>query len=390
VIGAWQWLPDYEIGVTTEISIAEAYRPLIILKRSFLGILSLIALTGLGCLILPSLLRRLGAQDGDAAQGVRRLGQYDLEERVARGGMGAVYRGKHRLLCREVAIKVLEGDEINPQSVSRFEREVKMTARLRHPNTIEIYDFGTTDNSTFFYVMEFVDGITLQELVDEFGPQPPSRVIHLLLQVCGSLSEAHQLGMIHRDVKPSNILLTAWAGLYDMIKVLDFGLVKQINRDTVELTQSDGITGTPMYMSPEAVRDAATATPQSDLYSVGAVGYALLTGLPTFEGDSSVDVCWKQLSEEPIRPCDRIGKPLPEDLQNVLMSCLRKEPRERPLSIDDLESALRQCTDAGCWSAADALRWWEVEFPASTETEIREHHHDKIRAGSESSRTTAP
>jgi serine/threonine-protein kinase len=308
---------------------------------------------------------------------------------VGRGGMGAVYRGKHRLLSREVAIKVLEANEINPQSLSRFEREVKMTARLRHPNTIDIYDYGRTDNSTFFYVMEFVDGITLQELVDEFGPQPPARVIHLLLQICGSLSEAHQLGMIHRDVKPSNILLTARAGLYDMIKVLDFGLVKEVNRDTVELTQSDGITGTPMYMSPEAVRDAATANQQSDLYSVGAVGYTLLTGLPTFQGDSSVDVCLKQLSEEPIRPCDRIGQPLPDDLQNVLMSCLRKEPQERPLSIDDLESALRQCADAGCWTAADALRWWEVEFPAPAETATHEGNHSKIGTGKESSRTTA-
>ncbi len=156
--------------------------------------------------------------------------------------------------------------------------------------------------------MEFIDGITLQELVDDYGPQPPGRTIHLLLQICGSLSEAHQLGMIHRDIKPSNILVTAQAGLYDMIKLLDFGLVKELNRETVELTRTDGITGTPMYMSPEAVRDAATTDHRSDLYSVGAVGYTLLTGLPTFDGDSSVDVCWKQLNEDPIRPSERIGR----------------------------------------------------------------------------------
>lgn len=279
--------------------------------------------------------------------------------------MGAVYRGRHDLLRRDVAIKVLEVADVNPQSLSRFEREVQLTARLRHHNTIDIYDYGRTEDGTFFYVMEYVNGITLQELVDEFGRQPPARVIHLLRQICGSLSEAHQMGMIHRDVKPANILLTARAGLVDMIKVLDFGLVKTVDRETAELTVSDGITGTPMYMSPESVRDASKADVRSDLYSVGAVGYTLLTGCPLFEGDSSVDVCLMQLNDDPIRPSERIGQPLAEDLQNVLMSCLRKDPADRPPSIDDLDAALRDCRDADHWSAADAIRWWEIEFGAT-------------------------
>jgi serine/threonine-protein kinase len=214
--------------------------------------------------------------------------------------------------------------------------------------------------------MEYIDGITLQELVDRFGRQAPARVIHLLLQICGSLSEAHQLGMIHRDIKPSNILLTARAGMYDMIKVLDFGLVKRISDAAVqkspgtELTTSDGITGTPMYMSPESVRDAATANEQSDLYSVGAVGYILLTGTTLFDGENSVDVCMQQLNDQPLRPCDRINEPLPEDIQNVLMSCLRKSPEERPLSADDLADSLRYCQDANRWTPADAIHWWEA------------------------------
>ena len=260
-------------------------------------------------------------------------------------------------------MKVLEGDEVNSLSITRFEREVRLTARLRHPNTIAIFDYGRAADDAFFYVMEYVDGITIQQLVRDFGRQPPERVIHLLLQICGSLSEAHQHGLVHRDVKPANILLTARSGLYDMIKVLDFGLVKQVERETMELTHSDGITGTPMYMSPESVRDASTVDERSDLYSIGAVGYTLLTGLPPFDGDSSVDICLKQLNEDPVRPSDRIGGPLPDDLQNTLMNSLRKDPEQRPHSVQDFAESLRQCRDAFRWTTADAMRWWEEAFP---------------------------
>lgn len=361
VIGAWTWLPKYKLGLATETTVREAYGSVLMLKR--LTLFMLLSLFGL--LLLSQFERRRvhrieHAEDGKNTN--RTLGPYELGELVGQGGMGAVYRARHRLLGREVAIKVLEGDEVNSLSVLRFEREAKMTSQLRHPNTIEIYDYGVVGRDTYYYVMEFVDGITLQELIEGYGPQPPSRVIHLLQQICGSLLEAHHLGMIHRDIKPANILLTAQAGLYDMVKVLDFGLVREVDPDAAERTQSLGITGTPMYMSPESVRDAAKANEQSDLYSTGAVGYTLLTGMPTFDGDSSVDVCLKQLNEEPLRPSDRLGIPLPDDLQNLLMSCLRKEPEERPHTMEELESSLRQCENNGDWTAADALRWWELDF----------------------------
>jgi Protein kinase domain len=366
VVGAWTWIPQYGIGVATEMDLEEAYRPITLLKRAWLILLSIVGL-GFGSLVvLTSLIKPLGRLQS-ATPSVRRLGQYELGEILGRGGMGCVYRGRHQLLRRDVAIKVLEAAELSPQTSTRFEREVQMTSQLRHPNTIDIYDYGRADDGTFFYVMELVEGISLQELIDQYGRQPPGRVIHLMLQICGSLSEAHQLGLIHRDVKPSNILLSASAGLYDVIKVLDFGLVKALVSDSQEsaihdLTTTDGITGTPMYMSPEAVRDAGTADQRSDLYSVGAVGFLLLAGAPLFEDGPAVDVCLKQLSEQPVRPSERIGEALPEDLQNVLMSCLRKDPEERPLSIVDLEEALRHCHDAGTWSTADAVRWWEVDF----------------------------
>jgi serine/threonine-protein kinase len=367
VVGAWRWLPEYGMGITTEMDVAEAHRPMNLLRRALYGLVILIVLSAIGFLTVALSYRRLTERLQSATSPQRRLGQYELGEVMGRGGMGTVYHGRHQLLCRDVAIKVLEGDiELSELMISRFEREVQLTAQLQHPNTIDIYDFGHTGTGTFFYVMEYVDGITLQELVDRYGRQDPPRVIHLLLQICGSLSEAHQLGMIHRDIKPSNILLTARAGLYDMIKVLDFGLVKRIGDGAVQtdsssdLTTSDGITGTPMYMSPESVRDATTANEKSDLYSVGAVGYILLTGETLFDGDSSVDVCVQQLNDEPQRPCDRINQPLPEDLQNVLMSCLRKSPDERPMSADDLADSLRHCQDANRWTPADAIQWWEA------------------------------
>ncbi|MGI9470702.1 MAG: serine/threonine protein kinase [Rubripirellula sp.] len=362
VIGAWTWLPEYKLGLATETSVREAYESLDWLK--WLTMANLLAIAGMAYYSHRVSTAPAVEVGSDGTNVTRRIGPYDLGSLVGEGGMGAVYRAKHRLLGREVAIKVLQGEEVNPISVSRFEREVQTTSRLRHPNTIEIYDYGVIGTETYYYAMEFVDGITLQELIENFGPQPPERVIHLLLQICGSLSEAHQSGMIHRDIKPSNILLTARAGLYDMIKVLDFGLVREVDRESADLTQSEGITGTPMYMSPESVRDATKADEQSDLYSTGAVGYTLLTGMPTFEGDSSVDVCLKQLNEEPIRPSDRLGASLPDDLQNLLMSCLRKEPKERPHTMEEFESSLRQCTDAGRWTSADAIRWWEIEFQA--------------------------
>lgn len=366
VVGAWRWLGEYGMGVATEMDVAEAYRPMNLLRRALYGLVILVVASGIGFLVVALSYRRLSERFTDNRH-QRQLGQYELGEAIGRGGMGTVYRGRHQFLCRDVAIKVLEADiELSELMISRFEREVRTTAQLQHPNTIDIYDFGHTDARTFFYVMEYVDGITLQELVDRFGRQDPARVIHLLLQICGSLSEAHQLGMIHRDIKPSNILLTARAGLYDMIKVLDFGLVKRIDdavgetKSSTDLTTADGITGTPMYMSPESVRDATTANERSDLYSVGAVGYILLTGETLFDGESSVDVCMQQLNDQPQRPSERIDQPLPEDLQNVLMSCLRKSPDERPLSAEDLADSLRHCQDANRWTPADAIHWWET------------------------------
>lgn len=387
VVGAWAWLPDYQMGVATEADLDEAFAPVRFLNRGFYALLSMLALSTLGLLFFAwkeAIASRITTlrQSGKADTNRRRFGRYELGEILGRGGMGSVYRGKHELLRRPVAIKVLSSDDtasssrpsaasqsgvassVSPDSITRFEREVQLTASLRHPNTIDVYDYGRADDGTFFYVMEFIDGITLQQLIDDFGAQPPARVIHLLLQICGSLREAHRNGLVHRDVKPANILLTSEAGVTDWIKVLDFGLIKSMtpSKEDQLLTQSDTITGTPMYMSPECVRDATTSDALSDLYSLGAVGYALLTGKSIFDGTGSVDICMKQLNEQPIRPENRLKSSLPEDLQNVLMSCLRKDPMDRPQSIDELASTLRSCNDAMAWTESDAIQWWEVVY----------------------------
>lgn len=386
VVAAWQWLPDDEFGVATKIDVDQVYAHLNVLRNVFWSLLALLVVGSVVWVSHQEITDRIKFRSPSDDRSSRRLGAYELKEVVGQGGMGAVYRGTHDVLKRDVAVKVLEGDDATSLSLLRFEREVQLTARLRHPNTIAIYDYGRTKDDTFYYVMEFVDGITLQQLIDQFGRQPPARVIHLLLQICGSLGEAHQLGLVHRDIKPANILVSARSGLYDMVKVLDFGLVKEIDRESTEVTVSDAITGTPMYMSPESVRNARLADERSDLYSIGAVGYTLLTGVPTFEGEAAVDICLKQLDEEPLRPSDRIGAPLPEDLQNVLMSCLRKDPEERPQRVDDLADALRQCLDAYHWNAGDAYRWWE-EALANAETGTARHQADDIRAESQVAQT---
>ncbi|MGB7327800.1 MAG: serine/threonine protein kinase [Rubripirellula sp.] len=367
VVGAWTWLPQYQFGVATEFDFEQAYAPMKLLRRLMIGLLLISAIVGATTILLAMMVRRMVKRMAATQQNHRRIGQYELGESLGRGGMGAVFRATHDLLGRTVAIKVLERDSQNSVSIARFEREAKMTAGLQHPSTISLYDFGRTDQGELFYVMEYVDGITLQRLVDRYGRQPPARVIHLLLQICGSLSEAHWKGIIHRDIKPANLMVSTQPGMYDMLKVLDFGLVKDVVQGPTDmsLTTSEGITGTPMYMPPETVRDASMSDHRSDIYAVGGVGYTLLTGKPMFEGDASVEICMKQLKEDPLRPADRlashgIDERLPDDLQNILMSCLRKDPTQRPASIDDLAAALRHCDDATGWDDVAAIHWWTL------------------------------
>lgn len=362
VVGAWRWLPDYDFGVASELDVDEAFAPLQILRNSFVALLAAVLIAAAVLLALAWITRPRDVDSERVEELKRRLGQYDLRQRIGRGGMGTVYLGAHGLLDRKVAIKVLENADATERSLARFQREVQLSARLMHPNTIEIYDFGRTEEGTFFYVMEFVDGISLEQLVDYYGRQPAERVIYLLLQICGSISEAHAAGMVHRDIKPANVLLTSRSGIHDLVKVLDFGLAKQIDQESMQLTRVDSLTGTPLYMSPEAIRDAASADALSDIYSIGAVGYTLLTGTAPFDGESSTDVCARKLHEEPESPEQKVGQPLARDLQSILLRCLKLDPSQRPQSVQQLATELLGCKDSPHWTQADAALWWREIF----------------------------
>ena len=290
---------------------------------------------------------------------VRRLGQYTLERQIGAGGMGVVYRASHAMLRRPTAIKLLPPDRAGETSLARFEREVQITAQLSHPNTVAIYDYGRTPEGVFYYAMEYLDGINLEDLVREYGPQPAGRVLAILDQVCGALSEAHERGLVHRDIKPANIILTERGGEPDVAKVVDFGLVKPVVTDDPKVTVSMAgvLTGTPLYLSPESVTSPDGSDPRGDLYALGAVGYFLVAGRPVFDGTTVAEIIGHHLHTEPVPPSQRLGQPLPADLETVLMQCLRKAPDERPSTARELRERLRRCRIPP-WAPTEAAEWW--------------------------------
>jgi serine/threonine-protein kinase len=291
----------------------------------------------------------------------RQLGQYTLIEKLGEGGMGAVYKAHHALLRRPTAIKLLPPEKAGQQNLSRFEREVQLTSQLTHPNTIAIYDYGRTPDGIFYYAMEYLDGLDLQALVDADGPQAPARVVHVLKQVAGALAEAHAIGLVHRDIKPANIILCERGGVADIAKVVDFGLVKNIDAQTdgasLAMTGETRIMGTPLYLSPEAIRDAASVDARSDLYALGAVGYFLLTGSSVFHASTVVEICSHHLHSEPVPPAERLGRALPADLQSLLLRCLKKAPAQRPQSAHELAAALAALSVPE-WTQEQARAWW--------------------------------
>ena len=293
-----------------------------------------------------------------------RLGQYTLEEKIGEGGMGSVYRANHAMLRRPTAIKLLPAEKSGEGAVLRFEREVQLTSRLAHPNTIAIYDYGRTPAGVFYYAMEYLDGITLEGLGESYGPQPAERVIHIARQMCGSLAEAHSMALIHRDIKPANVILCERAGVGDVVKVLDFGLVKELGRAKA-VTNVDALTGTPMYLSPEAITSPDTVDARSDIYAVGCVAYYLLTGTDVFGGATIVEVCSNHLHVIPEPPSKRLPGAIPADVEKVILACLEKDPDKRPKDARALSDMLAACACAGTWTEGRALAWWKEEGPAA-------------------------
>jgi len=286
----------------------------------------------------------------------RRLGQYRLLEKIGQGGMGVVYRAEHEMLRRPTAIKLLPAQSAGEVTLKRFEREAQQTARLTNPHTVSVYDFGRTPEGAFYYVMEYLDGMDLERLVREAGSLPPGRVVRILDQVCEALSEAHGIGLIHRDIKPGNILLSEWGGVCDFAKIVDFGLVKDIDDAGARLTREDVFPGTLQYLAPETI-NGGSPDPRSDLYALGAVAYFLLTGSAVFDG-RPIEIIQSHLQKTPEPPSSRLGRPLPAKLETLVLACLEKDPNRRPESADALRERLAACDDVAPWNAEEARRWW--------------------------------
>jgi serine/threonine-protein kinase len=342
-----------------------------------------------GLAVIPShVLSRLSHKVSRA----REMGSYRLGGMIGQGGMGEVWHARHRLLARPAAIKLIKTERLSGDNsgaarlaLQRFRREAEAAASLRSPHTIQLYDFGEMDDRRFYLVMELLDGIDLESLVRRFGPQPPGRVIHVLRQACQSLAEAHAAGLVHRDIKPANLHLCRLGLEYDFVKVLDFGLVKHETGCASAQTLVSGpeiAAGTPAYMPPEVV----TGEPidgRLDLYSLGCVGYFLLTGMLVFEADSPIRMIAQHLRTEPVPPSIRSGRVMPEELDRIILSCLAKQPADRPPSAEALERRLA-AIDVAPWSPAEARAWWEDNLRLSVPTSIVMFPH------SETTRVGAP
>jgi serine/threonine-protein kinase len=293
----------------------------------------------------------------------RELGQYRLTKRLGAGGMGEVYLAEHRLLRRPCAVKLIRPERLgDPRSRRLFEEEVQATATLTHPNTVEIYDYGHAEDGTFYYVMEYLPGLSLQDLVHRHGPLPPGRTVFLLRQVCDALGEAHALGLIHRDVKPGNILVCQRGGSADVAKLLDFGLVQTYGGQPQDEDEAGprAVVGTPAYLSPEQAAARDRLDGRSDLYSVGAVAYFLLTGQPPFARGGVLQVLEAHRSEQARFPA-HLEQQLPADLQAVVLRCLEKDPADRFADAASLERALAACGCATSWTREQAVRWWQEQ-----------------------------
>ncbi len=321
-----------------------------------------------GLAILPAhIIRGLSRQVKKA----RELGSYRLGEILGRGGMGEVHRATHRMLARPAAIKLIRPEVLGVSSdaaarviIERFKREAQAAAALRSPHTIELYDFGITDDGTFYYVMELLDGLNLETLVERFGPVPPERAVHFMRQACSSIGEAHAQGLIHRDVKPANIYASRLGLTVDFVKVLDFGLVKSTgSSQDVTLTAPEVTTGTPAFMAPE-VALSEEVDRRADVYALGCVAYWLVTGQLVFDADSPIKMMYRHIQNDPVPPSQRTELDVPRDLEELILACLEKRPDDRPSDGEELGRLFGGLQINGAWTDERSQRWWETHFPS--------------------------
>jgi serine/threonine protein kinase len=353
VIGAWNWLPEWNMGVGVEMERAEALQTVGRIRRLFDV---LFAVVGLSTLAAVGLSRRFGLYRRASEKGI--AGTYVLDRRIGAGGTSEVYLAHHAHLKRPTAVKILNLGGADAQAGARFEREAKLVSRLSHPNTVQIYDYGRTRDGRFYLATEYLEGLNLAQLVALGGPLEPARAVHLLDQICGSLEEAHAAGLVHRDIKPANIMVCRRGGLYDVVKVLDFGIARSTADGTADLTQANQLAGTPLYIAPERIRAPQSTDPRSDLYSLGAVAFHLLAGRDVFEGPGAPELLYQVLSVEPPAPSRFRGAPLPPDLERLVLDLLAKDPERRPASASAVRERLSALETPERWDQRDARAWW--------------------------------
>ena len=302
------------------------------------------------------------------------LGSYHLVERLGQGGMGEVWKAQHRLLARPAAIKLIRPSLIEQSGdaggvLRRFEREAQVTAQLRSPHTVELWDFGQGHDGGFYYVMELLDGMDLDALVHRFGPVPPERAIHLLRQVCHSLAEAESKGLVHRDIKPSNIFACRYGGDHDFVKVLDFGIVKATDPSLIETgvqaTSTMMLQGTPAFIAPEQALGGVSIDGRADIYATGCVAYWLLTGQLVFTADTVMGTIMHHARTAPAPPSERSELPIPPDLDALVLACLAKDPADRPQTARELSRRLASASGGSPWSDEQAREWWSAHYPAA-------------------------
>jgi eukaryotic-like serine/threonine-protein kinase len=320
---------------------------------------------------LPSaMFQRMGRQIREA----RELGSYELVEQLGAGGMGTVWRARHRLLARDAAIKLVkpealgDTDSAAQSQLRRFEREAQATALLQSQHSIRLFDFGVAEDGSFYYVMELLDGRDLESLIKEFGPLPPERAMFMLRQLCHSLAEAHARGMVHRDIKPANIFVCRMGLDFDFVKVLDFGLVQTRRHDasnavTETLITAQQLIGTPAYMAPEMILGRDDVDRRADVYAIGCVAFYLLTGTRVFQDGNQMQVLVDHVHTEPVPPSSRLGRPLPNEVDSLVLDCLRKNPDDRPQDAGELLARITAYQLANQWSGAHARAWWQARLP---------------------------
>ncbi|HUQ03266.1 MAG TPA: serine/threonine-protein kinase [Kofleriaceae bacterium] len=351
-LGAISYIPFLAAGIGMAVQHPEQLEvpevPFVVGVALFSGMATLLATTGS---------RVIYGLRADLRQ-ARQLGQYTLHGLIAKGPMSAVYHARHALLRRPTAVKLLPPEKHGADDLARFEREVQHMSQLTHPNPVAIYDYGRSPDGVFYYAMEYVDGVDLEVLIHLDGPLPAPRVVQVLRQMCGALDEAHGRGLTHRDVKPANVILCRRGNQPDVVKVLDFGLVVEVERGGSDGHNAPAVLGTPAYLAPEVITSPDDVGPRSDLYGVGAVAYFLLTGERVFTGTSVAQLCLAHVHETPVPPTQRTDRPMSAALEALVLACLAKDPAARPASARALRAALDEVPEAKEWDEDAALAWW--------------------------------